>query len=425
VSAVTTDVLGIARAGVDSCEAGQLTRRALTGEAGRRLAEARTVHLIAVGKAAASMAWAVAGAAGPRLVGGLQVTPGAPAVAAPSGVATAVGDHPVPGPASVEAGAALYDYLSATAFNPDDLVVFAVSGGASALVARPAAPLTPADAADLHRRLILSGLDITQVNAVRAAVSTLHGGALVRLAQPAIVLGLILCDNVQVGPEAVGSAMTYPGFVDGAVARGVLRQVPMPEGLADRVGQALRDRVGHPPAADVSNVVVGGPGEALRACLTEARQRGYRCVSLGDRLQGEARDVAVYLESTLRTHKRLHPGRPLCITGTGEVAVTVRGAGTGGRCQELAYAMSWHLRPHPGACFVALASDGQDYIPGVMGAWVDDRSFHRLGLSTARWRDTLDRNDTHRPLATSGHCIPAEATDTNVCDVYVLCQDAR
>ena len=47
-----------------------------------------------------------------------------------------VGDHPVPGPGSFEAGRLLID--AATAAGPDDLVLVLLSGGASAMAEVPA-----------------------------------------------------------------------------------------------------------------------------------------------------------------------------------------------------------------------------------------------------------------------------------------------
>ncbi len=414
-----TSAVDIARSAVDAVHAGRLTTRALDEPSIIRLLDtARRVHLIAIGKAAAEMHSAVRARLGPPT--GLDLVVTTPNTVSTKDTAAGrwmFGDHPVPGPRSLAAGVALHEALTATRFAAGDVVVFAVSGGASALIALPRPPLTLDDLASLHRELVLSGLDVTDVNHVRAAVSAVHGGALLRLIGAAIPVGLILCDNVQVGMRAVASGLTVPDFVDPATAHEVADSVQLPVALRDSVKSIIGGW--HPPARqDVHNVVIGSPADALHAATQRARQLGYEPVSLGDRVQGEARDLAARLGGLARD-----AGKKLCVLATGEVSVSVRGIGAGGRCQELAYAMSRELRGLTGAGFAAVATDGRDFLDDVMGAWVSGETYDRMGMTDAEWSAVLDRNDTNGPLRSLGQCLAGQRTGTNVCDVYVLCVD--
>lgn len=410
--------LEIALAAVRSVRADLLTRRALEDSGAAAFAAASAIQVVAVGKAADEMFAAVHQAAGCRFAGGIVVSnrPG-PAAIPGTGVRRLVGDHPFPGAGSLAAGEAVCELLTRTSFGPGDLVVFAVSGGSSALLALPRPPLDHDDLGELCRRLVLSGLDVTRINKVRAAVSLVHGGALLGRIGQAAAIGLILCDNVQVGPQGVASALTYPGFVDQREAMDVAEHMLLPAALGRRVRAAIAGY--RQVRGQIRNLVVGSTDEVLAAALARARELGYCCVSLGSRVQGDtAAAVAMFGEAL--SHRS---GARACVVGTGETSVRVRGDGLGGRCQELAFSMSPVLRDRRGATFAAVATDGQDYLPTVMGAWADAETYDRLGLTAAGFEHVLARNDTHPHLARIGRCLPAEPTGTNLCDVYVLCTE--
>lgn len=414
------DALEIAMACLPAVRADVLVARALSGPAGVFIGQAAAIHLVAVGKAADEMAHAVGAAAGARLAGALVISdhegPAFP------GGRRLVGDHPVAGPASMAAGAAVRDFLTRRSFRPGDRVVFAVSGGSSALLVAPLKPLCLDDLTTLHRHLVLSGLDVTQINQVRAAVSDIHAGAILSALDGVPWLSLILCDNVQIGAPGVGSGMTYSDFLDLSKSASILAAANLPETLREKVHAAIRTgRQRHRPRTAHNNVVIGGPETALEASLGRAAEAGYRCISLGAQVQGQAGAVACDIGNRIRIERNRNPAVPICVAGAGEVTVAVRGRGTGGRCQELAFAMSAQLRDVGRACFVALATDGRDYLPGTMGAWVTDETNDVLRHRGFRWDEVLVDNDSHRPLAELGQCIPSTQTGSNVCDVYVAC----
>ena len=68
------------------------------------------------------------------------------------------------------------------------------------------------------------------------------------------------------------------------------------------------------------------------------RAAGYDCISLGDRVEGEARDVAA-AHASLARELRAQGKRAVIISG-GELTVTIRGKGRGGPNQEYALALA-------------------------------------------------------------------------------------
>lgn len=422
--------LTVALAAVEACRADVLVRQhaqqLVSEEAWSRV---RRVLVIGTGKVSVTMARPVLETLGDRVENVVLVT--APEVGAsrdetplPRPAEVVVGDHPVPGPGSAEAARRVLRALHDFGPTADDLVLFLVSGGTSALLLHPRPPVTPDDMANITSALLASGLDVTRMNHLRAALSDVHGGRLLRHCGAAATRALVLCDNVQVGVEAVGSGLTVPDAVDLDVARDVLAQVRphLPPLLAERVRRAL-----DAPAPTVPSrptvVEVAGPELAHDVALAEARATGRVVVDLGHRVQGEAREVAELLLDEIEAARRRRQG-PGILVATGEVTVTVRGDGTGGRCQELAWAALPELAAVPGGALTALASDGQDFTPGVMGAYVHQSDGRAARHDRGAWTAVLDDNDCGSALGRMGRLIPSRDTGTNVCDVYVASWDA-
>ncbi|HVO29843.1 MAG TPA: DUF4147 domain-containing protein, partial [bacterium] len=134
------------------------------------------VALLAAGKAAAGMARAVHAALGDRLGPTLVVLP--PGAAAPTLRDAEIlrAEHPIPGAGSVAAAERVLSLAASLA--PEDLLVVALSGGASALLSAPAQGLTLDDKIGTTRALLAGGADIRAINAVRKHLSRIKGGRL-------------------------------------------------------------------------------------------------------------------------------------------------------------------------------------------------------------------------------------------------------
>ena len=146
--------------------------------AGGKRFEPRRVFVLAAGKAAGAMARAAEELLGEKVSGGLVVTkdghdPG------PEGFETVFASHPEPDERGVEAARRVQEL--AESLGEEDLLLALISGGASALLADPAASIELADLKQLTSDLLKSGADIGEINTVRKHASVLKGGGLARL----------------------------------------------------------------------------------------------------------------------------------------------------------------------------------------------------------------------------------------------------
>ena len=112
----------------------------------------------------------------------------------------------------------------------------------------------------------------------------------------------------------------------------------------------------------------------------------------------------------------------MCLLASGETTVSVRGAGRGGRNQELVVACVEPLASFRCPAVVAsLATDGVDGHSDAAGGVADDESLARareLGLAPPQ--AFLAASDSNGFLAPLGDLIVTGPTGTNVLDLSVL-----
>jgi hydroxypyruvate reductase len=386
------------------------------------LGEGRRLFVFGCGKASGAMAAAVERRLGDRIAGGLVVVKDGYTVPTRRIVLKEAG-HPVPDARGQAAAEEMVRRVRAAA--ADDLVLFLVSGGGSALTPAPTRPITLAEKQDTTRLLLGAGATINELNAVRKHLSLLKGGLFARAAAPAMVVSLILSDVIGDPLDVIASGPTAPDpttFADALAvleARGVAARVPA--SVRARLDAGVRGEVeetpkpGDPVFARVTNVIVGNNALVIDAAAEAARARGYRAEILTRSLQGEARDVA----RDLVAQARALPPRTALIAG-GETTVTVRGNGRGGRCQELALAAALALRPDDGLVVLAAGTDGTDGPTDAAGGIADAGTVARGERAGQVARAALDANDAHTFLGASGDLVVSGPTNTNLLDVYIL-----
>ena len=121
------------------------------------------------------------------------------------------------------------------------------------------------------------------------------------------------------------------------------------------------------------------PADALRAAESAVRAAGYECINLGDRVEGEARDVAAAHAERARALRA--KGARAAILSGGELTVTIRGNGRGGPNQEYALALAIELAGMANVAALAGDTDGTDGGEGLAsdpaGALLDGETVAR------------------------------------------------
>ncbi len=337
--------------------------------------------------------------------------------------------HPIPDKIGVSA--AKRALALADAVDADDLVLVLLSGGASANWIAPVSGLTLEAKQAVTRALLKSGANIAEMNAVRKHLSRIKGGRLAKRAHPAKVVTLAISDVPGDDPAVIGSGPTVPDPTTLADAREVVSRYRLE--LPEAVAHALSDPANETPKPGddifrgANYRIVARPADALRAAAERATAAGYECVMLGDRLQGEAREVAAE-HAQLALELRAQNRRATILSG-GELTVTLRGKGRGGPNQEYALALAIHLNEAAGIAALAADTDGTDGGGGrpddPAGAFVNPTTVKRAreaGLDPAAF---LADNDSTGFFNGIGDLFRPGPTFTNVTDFRAIVVDSH
>ncbi|HXQ83284.1 MAG TPA: glycerate kinase [Xanthobacteraceae bacterium] len=335
--------------------------------------------------------------------------------------------HPVPDAAGL-AGAERMMKL-ADAAGEQDLVLVLLSGGASANLIAPAAGISLEEKQATTRALLRSGANIGEINCVRKHLSRIKGGRLAQRAHPAKLVTLAISDVPGDDPAVIGSGPTVPDPTTLADARAIVAKYRLE--LPAAVTRALDDPANESPKpgdqvfAGTTYKIVARPADALAAAQARAREAGYDTMVLGDRLQGEARQVAA--EHARLAHDVAARNRRVAILSGGELTVTLRGNGRGGPNQEYALALAIALDGARGIAAMAADTDGTDGGRGQpddpAGAFIDDSTLARaraIGLDPAAF---LADNDSTGFFNGIGDLFTPGPTFTNVTDFRTIVVD--
>eukprot|EP00752_Nemacystus_decipiens_P013094 g11583.t1 len=377
----------------------------------------RTV-LVGAGKASALMAQAIE-RAWPGELSGLVVTRYGHAVPCER-VEIVEAAHPTPDAAGETAAGrilALADGLGA-----DDLLLCAISGGGSALLAAPAPGLTLADKQAVNRALLACGARIDEINCVRKHLSAIKGGRLARAAAPARVHAILISDVPGDDPAVIASGPTVPDPTRFADAQAVLARygIEPPPAVRRHLEAAAEEtpKPGDPLFARVETRMAAAPIQSLQAAAEAARAAGVAPLILGDAIEGESREVARALAGiarSVRAHGLPAPPPAVLLSG-GETTVTMRGDGSGGPNAELALALALALEGAAGVWALACDTDGVDGAAEVAGAVIGPQTLARAERAGVDAASALARNDAHGFFAALGDQVAPGPTLTNVND---------
>jgi glycerate 2-kinase len=335
--------------------------------------------------------------------------------------------HPVPDQAGLDAAARTLALADSATGN--DLVLVLMSGGASANWIAPAQGLSLEAKQAVTRALLRSGASIGEINTVRKHLSRIKGGRLARHAYPARLVTIGISDVPGDDPAVIGSGPTVPDPTTLDDARAIVARYRLD--LPEPVMAALADPANESPKPDdpvfrdTRYLMAARPIDAFRAAETEIRAAGLDCIFLGDRIEGEAREVAAAQAKLARGLKE--QGKRAVILSGGELTVTIRGNGRGGPNQEFALALAAELEGISGFAALAGDTDGTDGGAGSAddpaGAYVDGGSAGRArarGFDPAR---CLADNNSTAFFAALDDLISPGPTFTNVNDFRAIMVD--
>ncbi|HXV36195.1 MAG TPA: DUF4147 domain-containing protein [Myxococcota bacterium] len=390
--------------------------------ASRALPRDARLVVLAIGKAAGTMARALEGIVGDRIAAGLVVVPDGLAVDLET-MELREAAHPIPDARCERAGQSALALVARA--QPDQPLLALISGGASSLVSCPIDGVTLGDVALATDRLLRGGASIGELNCVRKHLSRLAGGRLAACAASRRIEVLAISDVPGDRLDVIGSGPLAPDPTRYADALAVIRRVggEFPERVLAHLEAGARGEFEETPGPDarvferVRSTLLASNATAVTAAVEAAAARGLRAIALPGALRGEADRAGRRLAAL---GAALNDSRPVCVVAGGETSVVVRGRGRGGRNQELALAAALEFAGNPRLALLAAGTDGIDGPTDAAGAFADGGSVSRgeqLGLDA---HTALIDNDSHGFFSREGGVLRTGPTGTNVMDLALL-----
>ena len=380
------------------------------------------IYVVAIGKAAWTMAHAASEELGARIAGGVVVTKyGHSQGEISPGIRIFEAGHPVSDENSIAATQECIDL--AAKLTADDELLFLVSGGGSALFEKPLDGVSLGDIQELNSRLLASGADIVEMNMVRKRLSAVKAGRFAQIAAPAKIYSVILSDVLGDRLDSIASGPSVADASTADDALGVIKKY----GLERELGglQHILAYLAKETPKEIANVTTAVTGSVRTLCESAAktaRELGYTPYVLTTTMSCEAREAGRLLASVAADARE---GRsffkpPCAIIAGGETVVTLKGGGKGGRNQEIALAAAKGIAGLRDILMFSLGSDGTDGPTDAAGGMADGETAATLHSKGIDIDAVLADNDAYHGLSEAGGLIMTGPTGTNVNDVTVI-----
>lgn len=299
--------------------------------------------------------------------------------------------HPLPDENSVTLSREIMTWLRS--LSPKSELLILLSGGGSALFEIPATGFTLTDVINANKSLLVSGLSIAEMNHKRQALSAVKQGKALNATKAGKVLCLALSDVAENDPAVIASAPFYPSAA--------MRLSPSHYYSSNpELNQVLDYHIIGDNLSLLNTLVPYLKGEAVI-------HQPYCSISVDC--------FAAYLVDFAITNR----DGAYHLWG-GETPLKVIGDGIGGRCTHLALDFAIRIAGQKGISLTCYASDGNDNLADVAGAYVDGNTCSKLkdkGIDAATY---LCQCDSYSALKAIGAIIAPFPNRINVNDLYVL-----
>lgn len=296
---------------------------------------------------------------------------------------------------------------------PDDLVLFLVSGGGSALFEQVDCSLQ--ELQEITSQLLACGASIDEINVIRKRLSNVKAGRFARHCMPAKVFAVVLSDVLGNDLSTIASG---PACADSSTSEQALAILEKYKITPSKLVLDLLMRETPKEITNAEHIITGSTSEFCQSARKIASGLGYDATIVADDISCEASDFGKRLASLARENKDTKV--PLAFIFGGETVVHLKGNGKGGRNQEIALSACCYIEEIDNCVIFSVGSDGTDGPTDSAGGICDHTTAQKIAKSEKSAMEYLKNNDSYTALGLANDLIFTGPTGTNVNDLMVL-----
>ncbi len=294
----------------------------------------------------------------------------------------------------------------------NDLVLFLVSGGGSALFEQVDCSLE--ELQDITSQLLACGASIDEINVIRKRLSNVKAGRFAKHCMPAKVFAVVLSDVLgnDLSTIASGPACADKSSKEQALAILEKYKITPSELILERLQRETPKEI-----TNAEHIITGSASELCKSAKKIAMELGYNAKIVADDVCCEARDLGIRLATLAREARDTR--EPLAFIFGGETVVHLTGNGKGGRNQEIILSACSYIEDLDNCVIFSVGSDGTDGPTDSAGGICDHTTAQKIAKSQKSAKEYLKNNDSYTALGIASDLIFTGPTGTNVNDLSV------
>ncbi|MEA1913482.1 MAG: glycerate kinase [candidate division WOR-3 bacterium] len=337
--------------------------------------------------------------------------------------------HPLPTEEGIQASREILSIAEKA--SEDDLIIALISGGGSALLPLPDEEIKLSELQRTNELLLGSGATINEINAVRKHISMVKGGRLSAIANPAMIISLIISDVVGDDLSSIASGLTAPDDSTFKEALSVLKRYDIekkvPSSVLNIIKKGINGKIpetpssGDPVFSRTYNRIILNNLSALKVAQEKAKKMGHNVLILSSVIEGESKEVgSLHSRIAREVQSSSNPiSSPAIILSGGETTVTLDEFGNkkGGPNQECVLGFAEDIPFFSKAVFLSIDSDGIDGNSEFAGGIIGGRE---KSIDKKKILEALEYHTTTKFFQKIKGGILTGETGTNVNDIRIL-----
>ncbi|MFX0022691.1 MAG: glycerate kinase [Candidatus Hermodarchaeota archaeon] len=346
--------------------------------------------------------------------------------------------HPIPNENGIKGTSTMMKIIEDSTAH--DLIICLISGGGSALLPLPKNGITLKDLQETNSLLLSSGTSIHEINTIRKHISDFKGGNLAKKiydSSGATLISLIISDVVGDNLDSIASGPTVPDETTFRDAFEIIENYNLldkiPVSVKEHLTRGFSDSsLENPKSKDpcfknVHNYLIGSVRFAAEKVSSFLTNEGFEVDYFSNTIIGEAREFgeSLYKIISNKIQKKINSGiyERIALIGTGELTVTIRGKGTGGRNQEMLLSFLNHVKREKfdyNFIIIGVNLDGIEGNSKAMGALIDNYLLDQMILMNINPEKYLQHNDSNTFFKKMKSELISGPTGSNVNDLILI-----